>query len=276
MKKLLFLLFFTTTNLLLFSQSTLITGKSYVSNTDIVVYKYDYIAGSVKTEKLILRKGTIFNLINFDTSKNAIIKCWVFTDLGTQKQKKLKALSGDSPIAKKYVGKADNETYFKMNLSDLNNLCVNYFSKENAFSWGFTIMPYKLRFGNKAERTFNFTNNFTIGLTSGWSYRFKGRHEKNIALLGSVGVSAFSVDSLTTKGITKQSTATAAFTPAIGVVYEHDGFQIGIFTGADYCVNELSRTWVYQGKQWLSIGMGFSLFSKNKTNSSTDKDKQVK
>ncbi len=276
MKKLLFLLLFTVTSLLIFSQSTLITGKSYVSNTDIVISKYNYITGTVLAEKLILRKGTIFNLINFDTSKNAIIKCWFFSDSGTQKQKNHKAVSNNRLAAMGYIGKADNETYFKMNLSDLNNLCVNYYSKENGFSWGFTIMPYKLRFGNKAERKFNFTNNFTIGLTSGWSYRFKGRHEKNIALLGSVGVSAFSVDSLTTKGITKQSTAAAAFTPAFGVVFDHEGFQIGVFTGADYCVNELSRTWVYQGKQWLSIGMGFSLFSKNKTNSSTDKDKQIK
>ena len=256
--------------------STLITGKSYVSNTDIVVEKYNYILGTSYNKKLVLRKGTIFNLVNFDTTKNAIIKCWHFTESGSQKLNKESVIDNNRLAELGYVGSAENETYLLMSLTDLNNLCVNYYSKENSFSWGFTVMPYKLRFGNRAERTFNFTNNFTIGITSGWSYRFKGRHEKNIAFLTSVGVSAFSVDSATTKGRVKEPIATAAFTPALGIVYDHDGFQVGIFTGKDYCVNELSRNWVYQAKPWLSVGMGFSLFSKNKTNSSTDKDKQTK
>ncbi len=245
--------------------STLITGKSYVSNTDIVIVSYNYIGGVATGNKIILKKGTIFNLVNFDVSKNPIIKAWDFP-----------GSAGPNAVPVSYLTNANNGEYFLMELQDLNNLCTKYYSKENSFSWGFTVMPYKLRFGNRADRKFNFTNNFTIGITSGWSYRFKGRHEKNIALLGSVGVSAFSVDSLTTKGTTKQSIATSAFTPAIGIVYEHEGFQVGIFTGADYCINELSRTWVYQSKPWLSVGMGFSLFSKNKTNSSTDKDKQTK
>jgi hypothetical protein len=78
-----------------------------------------------------------------------------------------------------------------------------------------------------------------------------------------MGVSSVSLDSFYTAGKIRNRQEALAFTPSIGLMIEFGNAQVGVFTGIDMLSSNNSNfdSYIYKNKPWISIGLGYSIFS---------------
>jgi hypothetical protein len=154
--------------------------------------------------------------------------------------------------------------YFKIMKSDLDSNCRMIFQtgiKSGTFTVGLVTMPLKLRLGSN----FDFQGNFSLGTTAGARMRISKYNSNYIDLLLGLSISTVSLDSFSTNGkISGQPlTNIATFSPSLGVVLEFGKSQFGVFYGWDLLSKSTQSkyNWIYNGKPWISVGFGFSIFS---------------
>lgn len=129
---------------------------------------------------------------------------------------------------------------------------------------GTVIIPVKMRFNQ-----FDFSRDFALGFTLGPRWRISEHREHYLHLLGAFNVNIITVDSASTEGRIKKSTDKGALGLGLGLVFDFNGPQAGIFTGFDWLGRRDKSNWVYQGHPWLSVGMGFTIFSRNNSSPAT-------
>lgn len=143
--------------------------------------------------------------------------------------------------------------YFLLPKADLDLFADKLLDKCTAIG-GIATLPFKWRPQDGA-----FTKDLSITGLAG----FKHNCSANVAysvLLG-IGVTSVTADSSNSKS--PSSSDLAAITISLGGVFQYKGLQIGIFTGIDKISNNRTTNWKYQGKPWIGIGVGFSIFSDN-------------
>lgn len=124
---------------------------------------------------------------------------------------------------------------------------------------GALILPVKMRFGG-ADRSFDFSKDITISTTGGFRWRVSETRENYFSALIGVGLSSVDLNPDNTKKIIDKSTDRAALTWIAGGMWDIDKFQFGAFVGQDRISQPNQGDWVYQGKTWLAVGLGYSLF----------------
>ena len=127
---------------------------------------------------------------------------------------------------------------------------------------GTLVVPIKMR-PKQGEYPFDFTTDFTLGSSFGYSFRMSPYQPNYLSIVGVFGVTSVGVDSITTKGyITEPNTKLSAITPGIGIITEIDNFQIGAVIGWDIVGGKTGQNWIYNGKTWLSFGIGYQFVRK--------------
>ncbi len=172
--------------------------------------------------------------------------------------------------------------YFIIAESDFNRSAEPYYSTEfrrRGGSWtaGVIALPIKLRPSNQSpsnygHRSFSFSKDISLGLTAGYKWRIS--HFKNYYLnflVSPIGLGNVTVDETNTVDSSVEHTSRniAAWTSATGVVFDFNSFQFGLFTGWDMIsASDNTAGWIYQGKPWFSIGVGFGtgIFNTNSSN----------
>ena len=124
---------------------------------------------------------------------------------------------------------------------------------------GALILPVKLRFGG-ADRSFDFSKDLTISTTGGFRWRTSETRENYFNALIGVGLSSVALNSDNTRKAIEKSTDRAALTWIAGGMFDIDKFQFGAFVGQDRISQPNQGDWVYQGRTWLAVGLGYSLF----------------
>jgi hypothetical protein len=136
------------------------------------------------------------------------------------------------------------------------------------------IIPIKIRFGDgsktaevldengKRTRFSNFEGNFNVGGTAGARLRLHPSGHSFMNLVGGLSLGTTPVTS-TTADVESEINATT-LSPFMGLLFEYDSFQVGVFYGWDQLGGSVGRTWVYQGKPWLGVGLGYKVFSNKK------------
>ena len=125
---------------------------------------------------------------------------------------------------------------------------------------GVLLLPIKMRLGG-SKRPFDFSRDVTIGTVMGVRWRTSPTREAYLSLLGGAGISAVTLNAENTGGKVAESTDRAAVTLAAGLMVEINRFQFGLMMGTDRISNPNQSDWVYHGKRWLSIGLGYSLLN---------------
>ena len=120
---------------------------------------------------------------------------------------------------------------------------------------GALVLPVKLR-----RQPFDFSKDVTVGTTAGARMRMSPRRESYISLLGGVGLSSATLTSENTNAAVTTTTDRAALTWTVGAMFDVDRFQFGAFIGQDRVSQPNQSDWIYQGKTWLAVGLGYSLF----------------
>jgi len=164
------------------------------------------------------------------------------------------------------------QRYFLIQKADFDSFCVKVYAtnwRSAVFTLGLVTMPLKLRVGNN----FDFQGNLSLGTTAGAKMRISPYNSNYINLLFGASISTISLDSFSTGGkITGQPlTNIAVFSPSLGIVFDFGKAQAGVFYGWDILNNSAQSkyNWIYNGKPWLSIGFGVSIFSVDSKSSSS-------
>ncbi len=310
MKNYFIFLFFSLSSLVSSSQN--LVGKSFVTNVEnIRVYPVDSPANDGR-HFYYVHRNTKFTVVGIDKTNNLIITFWKYKKKDTITNKdgirKINSLpkSADSysilevnqsHLAKggpkeryfddkiqfndddpsddyEYIGPWAGTRSFIMPLASFNQQAQAYYGKQRGFSWGVMTLPIKIRFGNAGDRFFNFEEKINLGFSAGIKQQIQSRTEQSINYLGGFGVVSAKTDSVSLKPgfYDSKHLSEIAFSFNLGVLYQYESFQIGIFAGKDYLASTLGRQWRYQGKTWIGLAIGISLFSKPSSNTSTGKN----
>jgi hypothetical protein len=128
-----------------------------------------------------------------------------------------------------------------------------------AFSSGQLTVPFKLRPATQGN-SFTMTTDVTIGAYAGLKKRISKRQNFFLTLPFVAGLTLINVnDNTTTSGGTPDRSAGVhpGWTIATGLVAQLNSFNIGVVTGWDFA-SDVGKTWIYQGKQWISFAIGYS------------------
>lgn len=236
-----------------------ITGKFYVTNIDFIVEEYDFIKKEATGVKYIVNKGTKFTAYELTNQNQLLVQFWHFNSDGSQSEQRVRSLIKGT----RYITKETNGKYFIIDLDDFNKKTSEYYGTNHSFTWGFSMLPIKLRFGGK-NRNFEYEKGFSLGINAGYDYQFKSRIKQSIDVLFGIGISTVAISPESVSNYIDKSTTTGAFSPSLGIVYSYESFQIGVFSGYDIIPGELGKKWVFRNKPWLGLGLGFIIFQKNK------------
>jgi hypothetical protein len=125
---------------------------------------------------------------------------------------------------------------------------------------GVLLLPIKMRLGGEG-RPFDFSRDVTLGTVVGPRWRLSPTRSAFLSVLGGAGITAVTLNASSTGGVVTENTDRAAVTLTAGSMLEVNRFQVGILLGVDRISNPNQTDWLYQGKPWLSIGLGYSLLS---------------
>jgi hypothetical protein len=141
--------------------------------------------------------------------------------------------------------------------SDLIERVREHFERNTTFTAGTVIIPFKLR-----VQKFDFSKDVTLGPAIAVRFRISCYKPHYVSLMGGVGITSVTLDRNTTDGIVEEGTEVPALTPSIGLVFElNNTVQTGLFCGWDYVSHNEQFNFIYHGKTWISIGLGYTLIS---------------
>jgi hypothetical protein len=141
--------------------------------------------------------------------------------------------------------------------------------KINFRQWSFNVLtvPLKIRFGS--ERT-EFSSGANLGALIGHTWgttNFLHRTKignKQYDTKNTIGV-LIGIDKLEFSFIddtdSELKTKTAVLAAGLGYLFSYEKFTFGVIGGVDYGLGENSSKWDFQGKYWLGITLGYSLFA---------------
>ena len=130
-------------------------------------------------------------------------------------------------------------------------------------------VPFKLRpplYGNATD----FSGAFNFGAAVGLKFdHYKHKKWRNSLVLG-FSVSNINLDaSVVTKNAAQlaENNGFSTLSLSFGWLVEYERAQLGIFVGADHLnrLNQDTYNWKYQGRPWVSIGIGMLIFSPENT-----------
>lgn len=249
-----------------------ITGKFYITDVDIVCTEYDIVNRAPLPTKYVAKKNTKFTVYEIINGK-LLVKFW---DYNTKKKNitkdtQIQPNQNLNPTEYKYISSETNGNYFLLDLEDYNKKTAEYYGTKHSVIWGFSTLPIKMRF-RQENVPFTYETGFSLGINAGYECQLKSRTNQSIGILLGIGVSTLPVTPETVNNYIDKSTTVGAFTPSLGLVYSYETFQFGLFSGYDIIPGNLGENWVYRNRPWLGIGLGFTIFQKNKTTSATSQE----
>lgn len=236
---------------------------------------------SANGKSVLARERLIFTVIKTDSNGDRQIQFWKFNDADKPN------IINDNPKLKNDVlqynynnllensedlNKPDNTKVFLIGADDFEENAVPYYNagfKKGACDWssGIAVLPIKVR----KNPDFTFSKDFTLGISAGGKMRISHLNPTFVNFLFNVGISSVTLDGPSTLNKVTTPSERSAYTTAIGLVFENHSFQFGLFYGKDrLSKNDFENSnWIYNNKPWLSIGIGYQLFSSNKVSSNS-------
>jgi hypothetical protein len=219
--------------------------KKYEFLLECPMFRCDIEGKKLDTNRLIAPIGSKFLLIEIKKDL-----CIIRFLLPSKKNRKRRLYLKDDDI--------EQYKYFLITKAQLDFKAMPANTQRYAFTLGSVITPLKLRID-----PFDFSKDFTMGTTFGIRYTKSDYAPVSFSALLGMGVSSVSLDSFSTSGKIRNRQEALAFTPSMGVMIEFGNAQVGIFTGIDMLSSNNSNfdSYIYKNKPWISIGLGYSIFS---------------
>ena len=241
-------------------------GKSYKTKVPLNLEECKLNGAKEKNTKAAPSgsKFTVVNIIKGQSENDFvyIISFWDWEDkyVDNNKNKGLATSNSNSKYFTLNYNASDNtHKYFKLTASQLKYVCSPLVARIQPTA-GTLILPLKFRFNPT-----DFSKDLTFSGTGGLRFNLQKNTDVSFSVVAGVGISSVTIDSSSTEGEVSESTDLAAATVLGGVLMEWKILQIGVFTGADWLARKDINNWCYQGKPWLGVGIGISLFTREKS-----------
>lgn len=145
--------------------------------------------------------------------------------------------------------------YFRIKREDIDYYAIKLVEKWSLTAGAF-VLPFKIRpqFGGDFSSDLTLSNVGGVRLnspTGAWS----------LALVTGIGLTKITLDSASTRGTIKKSTDRSGVSFPIGLLLQHKQVQIGLVAGWDRLARSQKDGWIYQGKPWISVGIGFAIYT---------------
>jgi len=151
--------------------------------------------------------------------------------------------------------------YFLISAFEFQQSCQKIEGKVK-FSVGTATTLIKYRPGS-SKKSGDIGNDINIGLLVGPRIA-QGKNAAHYFLFGA-NFGSVTLTPKTTNSAVQSETNVAAITPTVGYVFQYDKVQIGLFSGVDILSGEAYRQWIYRGRPWIGLGIGFSIFQSKST-----------
>jgi hypothetical protein len=266
-----------------------IVGKVYVTSSDVItVYGLDKKGNLDSNARFSVSNKTKFSVVGFDDNNNIKVTFWRYYTPASNTAKNNKSstpfIYQKDTLTKKtywsysddlqFIGKWANYKQFAIKPSEFDAACKEYFGTKKDFTWGVMTLPIKARFGNGDDKLFDFEERLNLGFVFGLRKQLKGYVEQSLNYLMGFGITSAKTDSSSMKDLAYyDGSSSLALSLHTGILYQYDNFQVGIFLGADFVPGRVGREWRHQGKPWIGLALGVSLFSKNQTGGGTGENK---
>lgn len=214
---------------------------------EIPVYRCDILGHVSDTTPIqVADPGAIFTVIGKTEGDSIIIRFWKWKD---NKPMNESLCFADSLMIQR--------KYFTTASCLLRNAMPRYDNKVS-FTAGNILVPVKMRL-NK----FDFSKDFTLGPVAGIKLRLSHYTRNCINFLAGLGVTSITLNSESTDARIEEDTDVPALSPYLGAVFDFvSQTQAGLFFGWDFISNNDKLNFVYNGKLWISFGLGFSILTK--------------
>lgn len=226
----------------------------YFFTRDCAIYQCDILGNLVSNQIISLPISTTYSKFTVLDEKNdyVIIKFWRWEDID---------------LKSKYNEKNGIPIYFRISKQDLltktqKNFNIWFKRGASHITAGTLIIPVKLRFNQ-----FDFSKDITLGPFVGWRTRLHKSAQSFISIGFNVGITSVTLNEGNAmkedKSKIEKSVDLAAFTWSYGAILEFNKVQVGIFSGYDNISENSGYKWNYQNRPWLSVGLGYSILSRN-------------
>lgn len=152
-----------------------------------------------------------------------------------------------------------SKNYYLVKTADLKNNSVEFENKKGLWNIGLLVLPVKLRPFATEKGQFDFADGFSVGTTFSWTVHHNWKTNFSHSFLLFVGISSYTADSSKLRE-QRNDYKIAAFSPAIGWMWEKNNIQLSLLTGIDFPTGNLQQKWVYRNKPWVGVGVGIGLF----------------
>ncbi len=235
---------------------------NYITAQPVVVYKYDFRNGVSIKHAMNAHSNLIFEKIGEvreDVNLNQVYVIQFRAIDTTRDDRKLDSNAINSSNTRSYE-------FYCIKATDFNSINIKtrykkWYGKMNVAA---LVLPIKFR-PRKSGIPLDYTNDFSLGSTVGYSFRISHFQPIYLSPVASLCVTSVNVDSTTTRGfITQPNTRLGAVTYGLGVMCEISGFQIGAVVGWDIIGGVTGSHWIYNNRNWFSVGIGYQFIQKNK------------
>ncbi len=218
----------------------------------------------------------IIQILDYTEKVNGHIQPSDLTDFYTYNHKSTATYSALNTLDKDSRNYKTDQKYFVVSLSYISSYANQYIGHGVDISAGVISLPLKLRLKDG-----DFNGSISIAGAGGIKWRASPyRNDRYHNILVGLGLSNLTIDSSNiTKNKNNIVSNLTGLTMITGYVYQSGKIQMGVFLGWDFLTrsNQEKFGWVYQGKPWVSLGIGVSIFgdgNNNKTN--TEEQSQQK
>lgn len=162
-----------------------------------------------------------------------------------------------------YENYGSSTLYFRVKNSDILLYAAKYVRLGASLSAG--VINYLVKYrGQKGQVDFSGASN--IGGAIGLTLPHRQDNDWTVSVLLGVGISNINLDSASisnNRALLQQVNNFSAFSGSLGLLFCYRKVQVGFFGGFDRLSNLVQKQfdWNYQGKPWMSIGLGFNVFS---------------
>jgi hypothetical protein len=210
------------------------------------------------TTLMVAEPGSVFTVVNV-TDENVVIRFWEWKE---NKALTAKFCFADSLcLSRKYYAVSDKTLCERV---------AERFNRDPGFTAGTVLIPFKLRL-----QKFDFSKDVTLGPAAGVRFRLSHYSSNYVDGIIGTGITSVTLDGQSTDGTIDESSDAPALTPFLGFVFELSNVvQAGLFCGWDFISHNNEINFIYQGKTWLSIGLGYSLISFNEEKAANKQKKK--
>ena len=258
--KTLFTLVMTLQCVIIFAQSKAeVEPHNYITTRLTRVYKYDALNSKSINSVRLAAKGLVFEQIGLVENDPTlgdvyVIQFWNVTTASDSLKKDTTRINSRNTTP---------SDFYCIKVKDFNDSLVKKRYKtwgyNGKFSLGILALQAKMR-PRKAGIPFDFAQDFSLGTTIGYSFRTTRYKPSYLSIVGTLGLTSVGVDSLTTRGYVNSPAKFAAYTYGFGIVYEVSYIQMSVLVGWDRIGGFAGQNWIYNNRNWFSIGLGVQLW----------------